>query len=113
MCPFRASLAQEKPSMANIIERLNIPTLIMSHNKTLARQLYQEMAGLFPENGIEYFVSHYDYYQPEAYLPKRDLYIDKELSINERIEQERFATVASLVSRPDCVLSPRFLAYTV
>jgi len=91
-------------AMANIIERLNIPTLIMSHNKTLARQLYQEMAGLFPENGIEYFVSHYDYYQPEAYLPKRDLYIDKELSINERIEQERFATVASLVSRPDCVV---------
>ena len=91
-------------AMANIIERLNIPTLIMSHNKTLARQLYQEMAGLFPKNGIEYFVSHYDYYQPEAYLPKRDLYIDKELSINERIEQERFATVASLVSRPDCVV---------
>ena len=89
-------------AMANIIERLNIPTLIISHNKTLARQLYQEMAGLFPENGIEYFVSHYDYYQPEAYLPKRDLYIDKELSINERIEQERFATVASLVSSPDC-----------
>ncbi|RJU87273.1 MAG: excinuclease ABC subunit B [Candidatus Poseidoniales archaeon] len=91
-------------AMAHLIERLNIPTLIMSHNKTLARQLYQEMAGLFPENGVEYFVSHYDYYQPEAYLPKRDLYIDKELSINERIEQERFATVASLVSRPDCIV---------
>ena len=91
-------------SMAHIIERLNIPTLIMSHNKTLARQLYQEMASLFPNNGVEYFVSHYDYYQPEAYLPKRDLYIDKELSINERIEQERFATVASLVSRPDCIV---------
>jgi excinuclease ABC subunit B len=91
-------------AMAHLIERLNIPTLIMSHNKTLARQLYQEMAGLFPENRVEYFVSHYDYYQPEAYLPKRDLYIDKELSINERIEQERFATVASLVSRPDCVV---------
>ena len=91
-------------AMAHIIERLNIPTLIISHNKTLARQLHQEMAGLFPENGVEYFVSHYDYYQPEAYLPKRDLYIDKELSINERIEQERFATVASLVSRPDCIV---------
>ncbi len=91
-------------AMAHLIERLNIPTLIMSHNKTLARQLYQEMAGLFPENGVEYFVSHYDYYQPEAYLPKRDLYIDKELSINERIEQERFATVASLVSRPYCIV---------
>ena len=91
-------------AMAQVIEQLNIPTLIMSHNKTLARQLYQEMAGYFPENAVDYFVSHYDYYQPEAYLPKRDLYIDKELSINERIEQERFATVASLVSRPDCVI---------
>ena len=91
-------------AMAQVIEKLNIPTLIMSHNKTLARQLYQEMAGYFPENAVDYFVSHYDYYQPEAYLPKRDLYIDKELSINERIEQERFATVASLVSRPDCVI---------
>jgi len=91
-------------AMAHVIERLNIPTLIISHNKTLARQLHQEMAGLFPKNGVEYFVSHYDYYQPEAYMPKRDLYIDKELSINEKIEQERFATVASLVSRPDCII---------
>ena len=91
-------------AMANIIQHLNIPTLIMSHNKTLARQLHQEMVGYFPENAVEYFVSHYDYYQPEAYLAKRDLYIDKELSINERIEQERFAAVASLVTRPDCVV---------
>ena len=91
-------------AMAKVIEKLNIPTLIMSHNKTLARQLYQEMASYFPENAVDYFVSHYDYYQPEAYLPKRDLYIDKELSINERIEQERFAAVASLVTRPDCVI---------
>ena len=90
--------------MAQVIQHLNIPTLIMSHNKTLARQLYQEMAGYFPENAVDYFVSHYDYYQPEAYLAKRDLYIDKELSINERIEQERFAAVASLVTRPDCVI---------
>ncbi|MBT4058866.1 MAG: DEAD/DEAH box helicase family protein [Euryarchaeota archaeon] len=90
-------------AMAHIIERLNIPTLILSHNKTLARQLWQEMSTLFPENAVEYFVSHYDYYQPEAYLPKRDLYIDKELQMNERIEQERFATVASLVSRPDVI----------
>jgi excinuclease ABC subunit B len=88
-------------AMANIIEALNIPTLILSHNKTLSRQLWQEMSGLFPGNAVEYFVSHYDYYQPEAYLPKRDLYIEKELSMNERIEQERFSTVASLVSRPD------------
>ena len=87
-------------AMANIIESLNIPTLILSHNKTLSRQLWQEMSSLFPNNAVEYFVSHYDYYQPEAYLPKRDLYIEKELSLNERIEQERFSTVASLVSRP-------------
>ena len=91
-------------AMANLIERLNRPTLIISHNKPLARQLYHEISGLFPENAVEYFVSHYDYYQPEAYLPRRDLYIDKELSINERIEQERFATVASLVTRPDVVV---------
>ena len=91
-------------AMAHVIQKLNIPTLIMSHNKTLARQLHQEMAGYFPKNAVEYFVSHYDYYQPEAYLAKRDLYIDKELSINERIEQERFAAVASLVTRPDCVV---------
>mgnify|MGYP000898922087 FL=1 len=91
-------------AMAHVIQKLNIPTLIMSHNKTLARQLHQEMVGYFPKNAVEYFVSHYDYHQPEAYLAKRDLYIDKELSINERIEQERFAAVASLVTRPDCVV---------
>ncbi len=91
-------------AMANIIEALNIPTLILSHNKTLSRQLWQEMSSLFPNNAVEYFVSHYDYYQPEAYLPKRDLYIEKELSLNERIEQERFSTVASLVSRPDVLV---------
>jgi len=91
-------------AMANIIQALNIPTLILSHNKTLSRQLWQEMSGLFPNNAVEYFVSHYDYYQPEAYLPKRDLYIEKELSLNERIEQERFSTVASLVSRPDVLV---------
>jgi len=82
---------------------LQIPTLILSHNKTLARQLWQEMSELFPENAVEYFVSYYDYYQPEAYIPGRDLYIDKELQMNERIEQERFSTVASLVSRPDVI----------
>ena len=90
-------------AMANIIERLQIPTLILSHNKTLARQLWQEMSELFPKNAVEYFVSYYDYYQPEAYLPGRDMYIDKELQMNERIEQERFSTVASLVSRPDVI----------
>jgi len=91
-------------AMANIVERLNLPTLVLSHNKTLSRQLWQEMSALFPKNAVEYFVSHYDYYQPEAYLPGRDLYIEKELSMNERIEQERFSTVASLVSRPDVIV---------
>jgi len=90
-------------AMANIIQRLGVPTLILSHNKTLARQIWQEMSELFPENAVEYFVSYYDYYQPEAYIPGRDLYIDKELQMNERIEQERFSTVASLVSRPDVI----------
>ena len=90
-------------AMAKIIERVQRPTLILSHNKTLARQIWQEMSGLFPENSVEYFVSYYDYYQPEAYIPGRDLYIDKELQMNERIEQERFSTVASLVSRPDVI----------
>ena len=90
-------------AMAKIIERVQQPTLILSHNKTLARQIWQEMSGLFPENSVEYFVSYYDYYQPEAYIPGRDLYIDKELQMNERIEQERFSTVASLVSRPDVI----------
>ena len=90
-------------AMAKVIERLQIPTLVLSHNKTLARQLWQEMGELFPENAVEYFVSYYDYYQPEAYIPGRDLYIDKELQMNERIEQERFSTVASLVSRPDVI----------
>ena len=90
-------------AMAKVIERMQLPTLILSHNKTLARQIWQEMSGLFPDNSVEYFVSYYDYYQPEAYIPGRDLYIDKELQMNERIEQERFSTVASLVSRPDVV----------
>ena len=90
-------------AMAKIIERVKQPTLILSHNKTLARQIWQEMSGLFPDNSVEYFVSYYDYYQPEAYIPGRDLYIDKELQMNERIEQERFSTVASLVSRPDVI----------
>ena len=90
-------------AMAQVVERVQLPTLILSHNKTLARQIWQEMSGLFPENSVEYFVSYYDYYQPEAYIPGRDLYIDKELQMNERIEQERFSTVASLVSRPDVI----------
>ena len=80
-----------------------LPTLILSHNKTLARQIWQEMSGLFPDNSVEYFVSYYDYYQPEAYIPGRDSTLTRSLQMNERIEQERFSTVASLVSRPDVI----------
>ena len=90
-------------TIANVIEKYNRPTLIMAPNKTLAAQLYEELKILFPKNAVEYFVSYYDYYQPEAYIPGRDLFIDKELQMNERIEQERFSTVASLVSRPDVI----------
>ena len=101
-------------AMAQVIQHLNIPTLIISHNKTLARQLHQEMAGYFPDNAVDYFVSHYDYYQPEAYLAKRDLYIDKELSINERIYLELFETIAYLVTRPDCfIVSSVFYIYVL
>ncbi len=70
-------------AMANVIERLNRPTVVISHNKTLAAQLYGEFKGFFPENAVEYFVSYYDYYQPEAYVPEHDLYIEKDASINE------------------------------
>ena len=74
-------------TIANVIAQLNRPTLIMSHNKTLAAQLYSEMKTFFPNNAVEYFVSYYDYYQPEAYIPSTDTYIDKDLSINEVINQ--------------------------
>ena len=90
-------------TMAHVIAKLGRPTLVLAPNKTLAAQLYAEMREFFPDNAVEYFVSYYDYYQPEAYIPGRDLYIDKELQMNERIEQERFSTVASLVSRPDVI----------
>ena len=73
-------------TIANVIAKLNRPTLIMSHNKTLAAQLYSEMKTFFPNNAVEYFVSYYDYYQPEAYIPSTDTYIEKDLSINEEID---------------------------
>ena len=85
-------------TMANVIAALNRPTLVLSHNKTLAAQLYGEMSNFFPNNAVEYFVSYYDYYQPEAYLPATDTYIEKDLSINDQIEKMRLATTASLLS---------------
>jgi len=91
-------------TMANVIARLNRPTLIISHNKTLAAQLYGELKGFFPGNAVEYFVSYYDYYQPEAYLPGRDLYIEKEADINELIERLRLRTTSALAERRDVIV---------
>jgi len=91
-------------TMANVIAKVNKPTLIMAHNKTLAAQLYEEMREFFPENRVEYFISYYDYYQPESYLPAKDQYIEKDSAINPRIEQMRHATTASLLSRSDVIV---------
>jgi len=91
-------------TMANVIAQLDRPTLIISHNKTLAAQLYSEFKNFFPENAVEYFVSYYDYYQPEAYVPSSDTFIEKDSSINEEIERLRIATTSSLVSRRDVIV---------
>jgi excinuclease ABC subunit B len=89
---------------ANVIERINKPTLVISHNKTLAAQLYFEFKEFFPENAVEYFVSYYDYYQPEAYIPQTDTYIEKDSSINERLDRLRLSSTTSLLSRPDTLI---------
>jgi excinuclease ABC subunit B len=91
-------------TVANVIQQLQIPALVMTHNKTLAAQLYAEFREFFPNNAVEYFVSYYDYYQPEAYVPKRDLYIEKETDINEEIERLRLAATTSLLSRQDVII---------
>lgn len=91
-------------TIANVIAQTNKPTLIISHNKTLAAQLYQEFKGFFPNNSVQYFVSYYDYYQPEAYIPQRDLYIEKDSSINEEIDKLRLATTSALLSRKDVIV---------
>jgi excinuclease ABC subunit B len=91
-------------TMASVIERLQMPALVMAHNKTLAAQLYAEFKDFFPENSVEYFVSYYDYYQPEAYVPRHDLYIEKETQINEEIERLRLAATTALVSRKDVII---------
>ncbi len=92
-------------TMANVIANVNRPTLILSHNKTLAAQLYEEMKGFFPDNAVEYYVSYYDYYQPEAYIPHTDTYIEKDLAINEEIDRLRLSAVSSLLSgRRDVVV---------
>ncbi|NMB89645.1 MAG: excinuclease ABC subunit UvrB [Chloroflexi bacterium] len=91
-------------TMANIIQRAQMPALVMAHNKTLAAQLYAEFKEFFPNNAVEYFVSYYDYYQPEAYVPRHDLYIEKETEINEEIDRLRLAATAALMSRRDVVI---------
>ena len=91
-------------TMANVIAQSGRPAIIMAHNKTLAAQLYAEMREFFPENAVEYFVSYYDYYQPEAYVPSRDLFIEKDSSINEHIEQMRLSATKNLMQRPDVVI---------
>lgn len=91
-------------TMANVIQALNKPTLIISHNKTLAGQLYGEMKEFFPENAVEYFVSYYDYYQPEAYVPSSDTYIEKDSAINEEIDKLRLSATAALSERRDVIV---------
>ncbi|MCX5668331.1 MAG: excinuclease ABC subunit UvrB [Candidatus Omnitrophica bacterium] len=91
-------------SMASVIAMVDRPTLVISHNKTLAAQLYSEFKEFFPKNAVEYFVSYYDYYQPEAYIPQRDIYIEKDASINEDIDRLRLSATSSLMSRRDCLI---------
>src|SRR4051794_39288199 len=91
-------------TMANVIQSEQRPTLVLSHNKTLAAQLYKEFKHFFPHNAVSYFVSYYDYYQPEAYIPQRDIYIEKDASINENIDRLRLAATSALVSREDVII---------
>jgi excinuclease ABC subunit B len=91
-------------TMANVIARMGRPAIVFAPNKTLAAQLYSEFREFFPENAVEYFVSYYDYYQPEAYVPQRDLFIEKDSSINEHIEQMRLSCTKSLMERRDVVI---------
>lgn len=91
-------------TMANVIQKVQKPTLIISHNKTLAGQLYQEFRDFFPDNAVSYFVSYYDYYQPEAYIPTTDTYIEKDATINDEIDKLRLASTTNLLTRPDCIV---------
>src|SRR5512136_2122400 len=91
-------------TIANVIKNVNRPTLVISHNKTLAAQLYAEFKGFFPRNAVEYFISYFDYYQPEAYIPRTDTFIEKDSSINEAIERMRLSTMSSLFARRDVIV---------
>src|SRR5437660_10865486 len=91
-------------SASNVIAQIGKPTLVLAHNKTLAAQLYKEFRAFFPRNAVHYFVSYYDYYQPEAYIPQRDIYIEKDALINENIDRLRLAATGALVSREDVII---------
>ena len=91
-------------TMAKVIEEMNRPALVLAHNKTLAAQLYHEFKAFFPHNAVEYFVSYYDYYQPEAYIPAGDVYIEKEATVNDELDKLRLAATRSLFERRDCVI---------
>ena len=91
-------------TMANVIEQIQKPALVLAHNKTLAAQLYSEFKDFFPENRVEYFVSYYDYYQPESYIPEKDQYIEKDADVNPKIEQMRLSATASVLSREDTIV---------
>ena len=91
-------------TMANVIERVQRPTLVLAHNKTLAAQLCSEFREIFPDNAVEYFVSYYDYYQPEAYVPSSDTYIEKDASINDEIDKLRHSATAALLERRDVII---------
>ena len=91
-------------TIANVIEKVGKPTLVLAHNKTLAGQLYSELKAFFPENRVEYFISYYDYYQPEAYVPSKDMYIEKDSSINDEIDQMRHAATSSILERKDTII---------
>src|SRR5437879_13119548 len=90
--------------MAKVVEAVNRTTLVLAHNKTLAAQLYHEFRNFFPENAVEYFVSYYDYYQPEAYVPAGDVYIEKEATINDELDKLRMSATRSLFERRDCLI---------
>ena len=91
-------------TMAKVVEAANRPTLVLAHNKTLAAQLYHEFRNFFPQNAVEYFVSYYDYYQPEAYIPAGDVYIEKEATINDELDKLRLSATRSLFERRDCLI---------
>src|SRR5438270_4400533 len=103
-CLLGATGTGKTYTAAHVIQQLRKPTLVLSHNKTLAAQLYKEFKGFFPNNAVHYFVSYYDYYQPEAYIPQRDIYIEKDAMINENIDRLRLAATSALVSRRDVVI---------